>query len=66
MREYRCPRCEGEGVILTGYDEDDNEVEMTCREFEDADRKYDMTEDICPDCSGRGYVPKEYFNFDGI
>lgn len=69
-RFYPCPRCNGEGEILTGY-VDGQCVEMTPDEYRNAESDTDemtdeMTPDICPDCDGTGKVTEEYFNFMGI
>lgn len=71
MKTTRCPRCGGEGVLWFGFDEDCNDIELTESEFGDIAfegrlEDYALHEETCPDCSGKGYVTEEYFNFNGI
>lgn len=71
MKRTRCPRCEGEGVLWVGEDEEGNDIELTVNEaydiaFNGRLEDYALHEETCPDCSGKGYVTEEYFNFDGI
>lgn len=65
VRWFDCPRCNGEGEIFTGYDEEGNRIEMTPDEYRKDEPEY-MYPDICPDCDGMGRVTEEYFNFMGI
>lgn len=67
----RCPRCEGEGVLWVGEDEEGNDIELTVNEaydiaFNGRLEDYALHEETCPDCDGTGQVTEEYFNFDGI
>ena len=70
MKRSKCPRCEGEGVLWVGEDEEGNDIEFTVNEAYDIafnGRLGDaLHEETCPDCDGTGQVTEEYFNFDGI
>lgn len=71
MKRSKCPRCEGEGVLWVGEDEEGNDIELTVNEaydiaFNGRLGDYAMHEETCPDCDGAGQVTEEYFNFDGI
>lgn len=67
MKKSKCPRCEGEGVLWVGDDEEGNDIELTVNEYDIAfNGDYALHEETCPDCDGAGQVTEEYFNFDGI
>ena len=71
MKRSKCPRCEGEGVLWVGEDEEGNDIQLTVNEaydfaFNGRLEDYTLYEETCPDCDGTGQVTEEYFNFDGI
>ena len=66
MKRSKCPRCEGEGVLWVGEDEEGNDIEFTVNEFNGRLGDYALHEETCPDCDGTGQVTEEYCNFDGI
>ena len=71
MKRSKCPRCEGEGVLWVGEDEEGNDIELTVTRLMTSPlmerlEDYALYEETCPDCDGTGQVTEEYFNFDGI